>query len=90
MPYLGKPVRPFVPFKWFERDEMALAWHYALENSQSVATELDVLLAILDGPSETNSWLKRYPLQDHHAQVRALVERWRHKKPGNDKSPTPD
>ena len=87
--YPGKPVRPFVSFRWFERDEMVLAWHYALESSQTVAAELDVLLAILDGPSETNLWLRRYPLQGNHALVRELAERRRHDKPSTN-SPTPD
>jgi BMFP domain-containing protein YqiC len=73
MPDPMKPARPFYPFKWHKREEMALAWQYALAKTRREATELDVMLAILDGSSETNLWLQRYPLQESHAQVRAVV-----------------
>lgn len=87
MPAPGKQVHPFVPFDWFERDDVQLACEYAAADARPVISELHLLLAILDGQSATNRWLKRCCVHEH-AQVRVLADR-RRNGPGTIKSPTP-
>jgi hypothetical protein len=79
----------FVPFAWLERSDVQLAGQYAISDGRPVVSDMHLLLAILDGESATNRWLKRL-LGEEHRQVRAVAERHRHDGPTVINSPTPD
>jgi hypothetical protein len=80
---------PFAPFAWLERADVQLAGQYAIDDGKPIVTDLDLLLAILDGDSATNRWLQRL-LGKEHRHVRAVAERYRHEGPTVINSPTPD
>lgn len=88
MPEPGEPVHPFIMRKWGEFPWMASATDYALQDDELIVTDMHVLLAILDGQSGTNRWLRRYIPQEH-PQVRMVAERKRHEGPTTIYSPTP-
>lgn len=88
-PAPGKRVDPFVPVEWIQVPGVEPAWEYALSDGEIVVHDLDLLLAILDGSSATNRWLKRCLGQDH-ARLREAVVQARHDGPTEYPSPTPD
>ena len=88
MPAPGKAIHPFVRHKWSEFPWMQLASDYALQDEQLIVSDMHLLLAILDGQSETNRWLKRCFPQEH-GLVRTVAERKRHEGPTTINSPTP-
>jgi hypothetical protein len=77
---------PFVEFEWVECDEFRLALQYASSDGAPVVSEFHLLLAILNGSSETNRWLKRF-LQQDYAKVRAAADRGRGDGPKRIKTP---
>jgi hypothetical protein len=86
VPDLDTAKRKFVPFKLFQLKEAELALQYASEDGDRFVNEFHLLLAILNGRSETNEWLKRY-LQEDYAKVRAAAERGRRDGPETPKTP---
>lgn len=87
VPDLDKAKHKFDHFKWIERPEVGLALQYALDDGAPVVNEFHLLLAILEGTSETSESLKRY-LKQNHAQVRAAAERGRRDGPEKPRTPS--
>ena len=85
----GQQHEPYVPFDWEERPDVQLAARYAVADGRPFMSDLHVLLAILNGESETNRWLQRH-LGKEHDRVREVAERRRRLPPTRVKTPTPD
>lgn len=89
MPAPGRATDPFKFREWEEREEDVIpALRYALADGTPAITELHLFLAILDGESKTNAWLKEF-LGSRYRRLRAFADQMRHERPKSPPSPTP-